>query len=182
MGYNGIKTKFIYRLSYCCLIVMNGLVEIADFYERILRDQQILQRIMAPMLKAINNPNRKRILQMLLLARKQKRRLTITDIHKKLGIAYKNTHSNVEILRKAGFVKLLKNPNAPGQAVTVELDYPQGAKTFSEAVESQVMAKSKVKAPIYLKEGNKFRLMSPKELENYLKTKKLHPNSLAVER
>lgn len=67
--------------------------------------------------KCLSNPNRKKIISIL---KKSKKKMSISDIHKLMNISYKSVYKNIELLEEYGFVKLIKDHNASGQAVTVK--------------------------------------------------------------
>lgn len=88
--------------------MINGIIKIT--LETIKKDPTLF--------RAINNPNRLKILEIL---EKAKKPLNILDISKHLAISYKSTYLNVQILANAKLVKLDKDSKASGQAVTVKL-------------------------------------------------------------
>ena len=69
-------------------------------------------------LSAFNNPNRIRIMKILEGA---KQPLNIREISQKLNLSYPSTHKHIQKLAGAGLVKLKKDDNATGQAVSVEI-------------------------------------------------------------
>ena len=63
------------------------------------------------------NKNQNKIIDII---KNSKKSMSIANIHKKMDISYKSVYKNIQILKEANIVKLTKNPNASGQAVTVE--------------------------------------------------------------
>lgn len=91
-------------------------MKLADTYPKVF-DMVLRNLNVQEIMKAINNSNRKKILDIL---EKSKKQLNIREIAQKLPISYKSTYNNIQVLEEVGLVKLKKNPQASGQAVIVE--------------------------------------------------------------
>lgn len=74
-----------------------------------------LEMVVNLSIKAIlRNPNRKKILNLI-----KEKKMTITDISKKINLSYQNTFNHIKFLESLGLIKKEKHTQEQGQKVYI---------------------------------------------------------------